>query len=165
MIEAPIQYCPHCGTTLVVQLHSGKLRPSCPNCNWVYFPDPKVAVAALIKQNEQVLLVQRMFDPQKGSWTLPSGFVDAGEDPKHAAMRECLEETGLVIRDIQLVDVLFSQEHPRGASILIIYQAEIEKGELQPGDDANQAAFFTLDHLPPLAFASTYQILNKYLKY
>jgi 8-oxo-dGTP diphosphatase len=163
MIEAPIQYCPRCGTTLEVQLHSGKLRPACPNCAWVYFPDPKVAVAVLIQQNQQVLLVQRMFDPQKGSWTLPSGFVDAGEDPKQAAKRECLEETGLVIRDIQLLDVLFSQEHPRGASILILYRAEIETGELKGGDDANQAVFFDPHHLPPLAFASTYLILSKYL--
>lgn len=162
MIEDPIQFCPRCGSMLIIQLHSGKLRPSCPKCDWIYFPDPKVAVAVLLKLNGQVLLVQRKYDPQKGYWTLPSGFVDAGEDPKLAASRECLEETGLVIREIKLVDVLFSQEHPRGASILIIYRALIEKGELASGDDARQAAFFDLGHLPPLAFASTRMILDTY---
>lgn len=163
MIEGPIQFCPRCGSNLVLQFHSGKLRPSCPNCEWIYFPDPKVAVAVLLKKTDQVLLVQRMYDPQKGHWTLPSGFVDAGEDPMEAARRECLEETGLHIGDIRLVDVLFSQEHPRGASILIIYQAEIMAGELKSGDDANQAAFFSIGDLPPLAFASTYKILEPYL--
>ncbi|HSB66527.1 MAG TPA: NUDIX domain-containing protein [Anaerolineales bacterium] len=164
MIEGPIRFCPRCGSTLIAQLHSGKLRPSCPKCEWVYFPDPKVAVAVLLKQNGQVLLVQRKYDPQKGYWTLPSGFVDAGEDPRQAARRECQEETGLVIRDIRLLDVLFSQEHPRGASILIIYRAEFDKGELTSGDDARQAAFFDFDHLPPLAFASTHLILDQYFK-
>jgi 8-oxo-dGTP diphosphatase len=128
----------------------------------VYFPDPKVAVAVLIKENDQVLLVQRMFDPQKGYWTFPSGFVDAGEDPKLAAKRECLEETGLVVTDIQLIDVFFSQEYPRGASILIIYGAKVESGQLVPGDDAIQAAYFKLHNLPPLAFESTQQILAAY---
>ncbi len=162
MIEGPIEYCPRCGTPLTTQEHSGKLRPTCPNCGWVYFPDPKVAVAVLVKQNEQVLLVQRRYDPQKGHWTLPSGFVDAGEDPVEAARRECEEETGLVIYNLRLQDVLFSQEHPRGASILIIYSATIQKGELKPGDDATQAGFFDKDDLPPLAFASTQSILKQH---
>ena len=163
MIEGPIQFCPRCGFSLIDQLHSGKVRPSCPNCGWVYFPDPKVAVAVLIKKNSQLLLVQRRYDPQKGYWTLPSGFVDAGEDPMEAARRECLEETGLQINSIRLLDVLFSQEHARGASILIIYQAEVAAGELKPGDDANQAAFFSIGDLPALAFASTYKILEQFL--
>lgn len=162
MIEGPIKFCPRCGTTLTEEQHSGKMRPTCPSCDWVYFPDPKVAVAVLLKRGDQVLLVQRMFDPQKGYWTLPSGFVDAGEDPKAAAERECLEETGLVIRVLQLLDVIYSQEHARGASILILYQAEVQSGELIPGDDANQAAYFHIQNLPPLAFASTQQILGIY---
>ncbi len=162
MIEGSIRYCPRCGSTLVSQEHSGKLRPTCPQCRWVYFPDPKVAVAVLVMKNDAVLLVQRMFEPQKGQWTMPSGFVDAGEDPMEAARRECLEETGFTLQNLQLLDVLFSQEHPRGASILIIYRADIQSGDLQPGDDANQAAFFNLNHLPPLAFASTKTILERF---
>jgi 8-oxo-dGTP diphosphatase len=162
MINGKIQYCPLCGTTVIEKIHSGRLRPTCPQCEWVYFPDPKVAVAVLITKDNQVLLVQRLFDPKKGYWTLPSGFIDAGEDPKLAAERECVEETGLKIKDIRLLDVIFSQEHPRGASILILYGAKVRSGELVPGDDANQAVYFQLNNLPPLAFISTQQILSKY---
>jgi 8-oxo-dGTP diphosphatase len=117
-------------------------------------------VAVLIKKSDQILLVQRKYDPQRGHWTLPSGFIDAGEDPKYAAERECLEETGLDVSDLQLVDVLYSQEYPRGASILIIYRANNWSGELHPGDDANQAAFFGINNLPILAFHSTRQIIG-----
>ncbi len=112
MFEGPIKFCPRCGTELIERLHTGKVRPACSTCGWVYFPDPKVAVAVLIRKNDQVLFVQRRYDPQKGRWTLPSGFVDAGEDPKVAVQRECLEETGLVIGEIRLLDVIFGQEHP-----------------------------------------------------
>ena len=162
MFEGPIKFCPRCGTELIERLHTGKVRPACSKCGWVYFPDPKVAVAVLIRKNDQVLFVQRRYDPQKGHWTLPSGFVDAGEDPKLAVQRECLEETGLVIGEIRLLDVIFGQEHPRGASILIVYQAQIQSGELKPGDDAGQVAYFPIHQLPPLAFASTYQILDAF---
>jgi ADP-ribose pyrophosphatase YjhB (NUDIX family) len=147
---------------MVQHIHTGKMRPVCPTCNWVYFPDPKVAVVVLIRKDDHILLVQRMFDPQKGDWTLPSGFVDAGEDPKAAARRECLEETGLVIDEPKLLDVIYSHEYPRGASILILYQAQVESGELKPGDDARQAAYFHIHDLPHLAFSSTHLILDLY---
>ena len=157
-------FCPRCGSNLIEELHSGRMRPTCPSCEWVYFPDPKVAAAVIISDKDSILLVQRMYDPQKGKWTLPSGFIDAGEDPKHAAVRECLEETGLHIVDVQLVDVMFSQEHPRGASILIVYRAKVESGTLKSGDDALQAAFFNIRQLPPLAFTSTYRIIESFYK-
>jgi len=163
MIADPIKFCPRCGTTLIAQLHSGKLRPVCPGCKWIYFPDPKVAALVLIKYDDQVLLVQRRFEPHKGLWTLPSGFVDAGEDPLLTAKRESLEETGLVIHDINLLDVIYSQEYPHGASILILYQAQVQSGLLKPGDDAGQAAYFDIHHLPQLAFSSTKQILDSYI--
>jgi 8-oxo-dGTP diphosphatase len=162
VIEEPIRFCPRCGNALSEQLHTGKLRPACPACGWIYFPDPKVAVAALIKKGEQVLLVQRRYDPQKGRWTMPSGFVDAGEDPAEAVKRECLEETGLIINDIRLLDVVYSQEYPHGASILIVYAAQAQAGEIRPADDVTQAGYFSIHELPPLAFLSTKQILDNY---
>jgi ADP-ribose pyrophosphatase YjhB (NUDIX family) len=93
---------------------------------------------------------------------MPAGFVDAGEDPAKAAMRECLEETGLVVSITGLLDVLFGQEHTRGAHIVIFYKAEIVSGELIPGDDVDMVQFFARDHLPPLAFSTTQRILERY---
>jgi len=157
-----INYCLHCGTALVPQLHTGKLRPTCPNCGWVYFPDPKVAVAVVIRQDDQVLLVKRKYDPHRGDWSLPAGFIDAGEDPRQAAERECLEETGLSVHITQLLDVVAGQEHPRGAHILIVYQAEVISGVLRPADDAEQVSYYPSQDLPPLAFSSTKRILKEH---
>lgn len=148
-----------CGHALVQVQHFGRLRPSCPACGWIYFADPKVAVAALVEQDGQVLLVRRANDPQRGLWTLPAGFVDAGEDPQQAVVRECLEETGLQVRVSALLGVLAGQEHARGAHILIAYQVEVTGGVLHSGDDVDQAAFFSPQALPPLAFATTRKVL------
>lgn len=160
MIADVINFCPRCGAAVVQAERFGKLRPICPACGWIYFADPKVAVAVLIERDRQVLLARRANDPQRGLWTLPAGFVDAGEDPVQAAERECLEETGLQVRIVKLLDVLAGQEHPRGAHIVIFYRAEIVSGDLQPADDVDRVAFFSVDHLPPLAFSTTRKILQ-----
>jgi 8-oxo-dGTP diphosphatase len=160
MLADEVNFCPRCGSGLTQKHVIGRLRPSCPKCDWIFFPDPKVAVAVLVTRRGEILLVRRINRPQQGMWTLPAGFVDAGEDPRLAAERECLEETGLVVKATQLVDVLSVQEHERGANILIVYQAVVYSGELTPGDDADKAEFFRLDELPQLAFNSTRTILD-----
>jgi ADP-ribose pyrophosphatase YjhB (NUDIX family) len=131
----------------------------------VFFPDPKVATVAVVCQDERVLLTRRVNTPGQGRWTFPGGFVDAGEDPARAAERECLEETGLVVRVTGLMDVLSGQEHPRGSHILIVYRGEILSGNLKPGDDADRAEFFEVDQFPPLAFQSTQEIFNRIRKH
>ena len=161
LINGEINFCPRCGSKLSQQERFGSLRPVCPNCDWTYFADPKVAAAGLIEKDGKVLLVRRAIDPMRGLWSLPAGFIDAGEDPMNAVERECFEETGFRVRINQLVDVLFGQEHPRGAHILIVYRAEILSGEMQPGDDVDRVAFFTREELPPLAFSTTRKLLKQ----
>lgn len=160
MIAEGINYCPRCGTTLVVEARFGKPRPVCPSCGWIYFPDPKVAAAVLIEKGSEVLLVRRAVNPERGRWSLPAGYVDAGEDPAHAAVRECLEETGLQVKITGLLDVFAGQDHPRGADIIILYEGEVEDGIIQPGDDVDGAAFFSRAQLPPLAFSTTRKMLS-----
>lgn len=160
MNDRPISYCPYCGTPTVKELLFGGERPTCPNCHWIYFADPKVAVAVVVEQEGKVLLTRRINPPYQGCWTLPAGFVDAHEDPVKAAARECLEETGLVVQVTELLDVLAGREHRNGADILIAYRATILGGNLQAGDDADQVDFFNRDQLPPLAFKTTHKLLK-----
>lgn len=140
----------------------GRLRPACPDCGHIHFEDPKVAVGVLVEKDGQVLLVRRAIVPGQGQWTLPAGFVDAGEDPRRAAERECREETGLDVRVGELLDVLYAREHPRGASIFIVFRGEITGGVMDANDDVDQVGFFSPDALPPLAFTTTTQILDRW---
>lgn len=117
-------------------------------------------MAILVEMDGQVLLVRRANDPRRGLWTLPAGFVDAGEDPVLAAERECLEETGLRVKVTGLLDVIFGLEHPRGAHIVIAYRGESMDGVLRPADDVDRAAYFPRDNLPELAFSATRKILQ-----
>lgn len=159
----PIKFCEQCGNPLQSRVVEGKERPYCSNCDRIYFPDLKVAVAVIVEQGEKILLVRRGIEPHKGSWTLPAGFMDAGEQPEDAAQRECLEETGLHVSVVDLVTIISGQEHARGAHLVIVYRAEVEGGELNASDDAAEAAFFGSDELPPLAFEATMKAVEIWL--
>ena len=157
--ENQIKFCPRCGAAIRREERFGKIHPVCPQCEWIYFDDPKVAAAVLVEQDGRILLVRRINEPYRGLWTLPAGFIDAGEDPAQAAERECLEETGLSVRVKRVLDVIAGREHERGADFVIAYLAEVVAGTLAPGDDADAVEWFARDDLPPLAFTATRKIL------
>ncbi|HUM67641.1 MAG TPA: NUDIX hydrolase, partial [Chloroflexota bacterium] len=86
---------------------------------------------------------------------LPAGYLDQGEDPQVTAVREVWEETGLHVTIDGLLDVYHNPPQQGGASIFILYRGRVIGGELKAGDDADAAAFFSLNALPDVAFAST----------
>jgi 8-oxo-dGTP pyrophosphatase MutT (NUDIX family) len=52
-------------------------------------------VTAVVRRDDQILLVQRVDD---GAWTPVTGIPDPGEEPAVAAVREVREETGVTAR-------------------------------------------------------------------
>jgi 8-oxo-dGTP diphosphatase len=161
MSDSDFNYCSRCGAPVNHEERFGKIRPVCPQCGWIHFVDPKVAAAVLIEQEGRVLLVRRGNEPFRGLWTLPAGFINGGEDPAEAAARECLEETGLNVRVIRVLDIISGKEHSRGADFIIVYQAEVIDGELRPDDDVDAVEWFARENLPPLAFRATQVVLSR----
>jgi 8-oxo-dGTP diphosphatase len=143
-----LRYCPHCAHPLEERLAFDRLRPVCPACGFVHFRNPKVGVSVLVEQGGQVLLVRRAVEPGLGKWCLPSGFIEWDEAPEAAAVRECAEETGLNVALTGFLDVVHYVEDFRGAGINLTYQGQVLGGSLQPGDDADQARFFSPSELP-----------------
>ena len=155
-----ITYCPQCAMRVEERSFEGKLRPTCPNCGYIAFADPKVAATVLIEREGAVLLVRRSIDPGRGLWCFPGGFVDFGEDPLVAAARECREEVGLLVADLKLLDVAFN-----GRVIVITYTtSSFSPPEPTPGDDADLAGWFTPQELPPIAFTSVEEAINTWHK-
>jgi ADP-ribose pyrophosphatase YjhB (NUDIX family) len=158
-----MNYCPRCAHALEDQFAFGRMRRACPACDFVFFREAKVASGALVERDGAVLLVRRVYEPQKGYWALPAGYMDADEGPVAAAIREVHEETGLVVRITGLFGVYHVANDPRGTGVIILYRANIASGELTAGDDASEVAFFTPDSLPRnIAFASTRRALLRW---
>lgn len=150
------RYCTRCATPLASTFIHGRVRPACPACGFVVYLDPKVACAALIARDNQVLLVRRRYQPGQGLWCLPCGFADADEPPERTVEREVAEECAVQVAVGSLLGAYHYLDDPRGAGILLVYQAQIAEGRPQAGDDADDVGFFALDDLPPLSH-STHQ--------
>lgn len=148
-------YCPVCGAPTVMMNRFGKSRPVCTQCDTTVFFEPKVAVVVFVTDDDRVLLVERLFEPSKGTWSLPAGFAEPEEAPTDAAMRETREETGLDIEITGLIDVLHRPDPDGLADIVIVYGARVNGGILNAGDDAAAVGWFTRDALPPLSFRTT----------
>lgn len=153
-------YCPNCGEKLMLQNRNGTQRPTCTACEYVVYHDPKVAVVAIVIQDEKVLLVQRAMNPGQGKWACPAGFVEYDEPPEIAVLRELNEETGYTGEVIRLLDV-FPKKDDGLANIVIVYHVRVTAGELHADDDASDAGWFTRDTLPELVFYPSLTLIGE----
>jgi len=167
MSRSDFVYCPYCATALEVREVYRQQRPVCPNCRFIHFRDPKVAVIGFVTKGEQrdeVLLIRRAVDPGKGKWALPGGYMDAGEMPEAALQRELLEEVGLHVTVNAVLDIFpMVVAGDRSQGIVLAYHAipaYAEQTTLLCDDDVCEAAWFTKVKLPTeLAFESTHTLL------
>src|ERR1044071_8089668 len=100
-------FCPPCGGALVSRvLKEGEpARLVCGACGFVLYLNPKLAACAITRVGEEIVMLRRGIDPEKGKWVFPGGYVDRGETQADAAVRETREEVGLVVEVEDLVGV------------------------------------------------------------
>jgi 8-oxo-dGTP diphosphatase len=71
------------------------------------FPEwPLVGVGGVVIDQGRALLVRRAREPALGEWTIPGGLLEVGETLAAAVERELREETGLVVRVVELIEAL-----------------------------------------------------------
>jgi 8-oxo-dGTP diphosphatase len=123
------------------------IMTTCDECNgWL---NPALAADAAVRRGDSILLIKRKFPPMQGAWALPGGFVDRGENPIDAAVRELLEETGLHGENPKLISVMGdANRDPRKHIVSIVYEIEVSSQQ-QPiaGDDAADAKFWPIDSI------------------
>ena len=122
------------------------------------YPRPALTVdVALVTREDvpRVLLIKRANDPFAKRWALPGGFVEESERLVDAAKRELVEETGVVVNDLeQLYAAGDPDRDPRGWTVSVVFLARMEAGQVNAlaADDAAEADWFSLNKLPALAF-------------
>ena len=105
---------------------------------------PRLAVGAVIVAHRadgpHVVLARRANPPMKGRWSLPGGRVERGETLERALVREILEECGVTVRLLRLLEVI---ELIDGDShhVVLDYECAVVEGSLRAGDDAAEVAW------------------------
>jgi 8-oxo-dGTP diphosphatase len=121
----------------------------------------KVAVDAIVfgysrTEGVSVLLIQRKYAPFKNNWAIPGGFVLPDESLEDAVRRELKEETGIEVNYLeQLYTFGMPKRDPRQRVISVAYFAMVKSGlfqQLMASTDAENAQWFNIKELPPLAF-------------
>ena len=106
---------------------------------------PVVGVGAVIWNGRgELVLIRRAKPPRLDEWSIPGGHLEWGESLKDAVVREVLEETGLAIDIVGLIDVVDSvSRNDAGAVVchyvLIDFAARAIGGELHAASDAREA--------------------------
>ena len=125
----------------------------CDTCGSDGYSNPAVAVDAVaIREGEsgtEVLLIRRGGEPWKGRLAFPGGFVDYGEDPERAVLRELEEETGADGFDpVALAIHGDPGRDPRKHIVALFYLVDVNpEAEPRGGDDAVEAVWAPLDGL------------------
>lgn len=112
-------------------------------------------VFGLDEEDLKILLIQRALPPFENEWALPGGFIRVGEDINTCARRGLEEETGLKnVYLEQLATIGTPDRDPREHVVTIAYFALVNLIDHPPtaATDARNAAWFSFDDLPPLAF-------------
>lgn len=157
------KFCPRCGANLAQKFIKQEQmeRLVCENCNFIFYINPVPAVAVILMNKQQVVLVKRKYQPRQGMWSLPAGFMEFNETTEQTAIREAKEETNFDIAVTELFGVFPGFDDPRVHVVLIVYRGAIVDGHLKPGDDASEVKFFSLNELPAeIAFTSHRRILE-----
>jgi len=161
-----LNYCPRCGSQSLQPKESKAML--CNSCGFQYFHNPAAAVAGIIEQDGNLILVKRARQPQKGFLAFPGGFVDYEESLEEALTREVQEELNLRVTGLTYLvsdwDTYPYQDviYPTTAAYFVAKVADIRQAKA--GDDAEGFSFVPVDKIDParLAFKSSRTALQLY---
>lgn len=158
-----MKFCPRCGKTLALHTSQrttgGRERPGCVSeggCGFVDFGRYSLGVGGLVVDQTQgtepkVLFIQRNEEPNRGSWTIPGGFVEFDELAEPAAVREVEEETGLLCKVVGLVAYRNRIDLADNSSYVVFFMERIGGALREAGnEEIAQAGFYSQQELDQL---------------
>jgi ADP-ribose pyrophosphatase YjhB (NUDIX family) len=160
-----VRFCALCGDEMRVRtvLPDHKRFKACRRCGFVFFPGPKLVAGCLVIETGRVLLLRRGIEPQIDKWTFPGGYVDLGETPAEAALRETREEVGMRVELGRILGVYADPVHPVAA--VVVYIAKPGGEEATVTDEATEVRYFAPPDIPwhEIAFTTTRDALRDWL--
>ncbi|MEC9078019.1 MAG: NAD(+) diphosphatase [Pseudomonadota bacterium] len=144
------KFCGRCGGKTESQSAGHMRRCLNPNCGSEHFPRTDPAVIMLVSYGEKVCLARKS-DWPKDRFSVLAGFVEPGETPEGAVIREVKEEVGISVTNVRYHS---AQPWPFPANLMLGYFAEAESDEISIDDiEIEEAKWVTREDLEPEALA------------
>jgi ADP-ribose pyrophosphatase YjhB (NUDIX family) len=164
-MAAGLNHCSRCGTRLTFGPVEGEDRDrlACPACGYIAYVNPRLVVTTIpVTDDGRVVLLRRGIEPGRGAWAQPGGFLEVDETVTEGAVRETLEETGLVVRPGEIIGLYSRLE---AAVVVLAFEAAILGGEFTPNPEALEIEAFAPDAIPwdGIAFSTTWWALRDWL--
>jgi len=161
-----LRYCSSCGTELVagVPPTEHRERLACPGCGFIAYVNPRLVVTTIpVTDAGEAVLLRRGIEPGYGAWAQPGGFLEVDETVTEAAIRETLEETGLLVEPGELVGLYSRLE---AAVVTLVFEARIVGGEARLTPEALEVRPFAPDAIPwaEIAFKTSYFALRDWIE-
>jgi ADP-ribose pyrophosphatase YjhB (NUDIX family) len=147
-ITASLNFCQRCGAPLAFGMVPGEDRErlACPSCGFIAYVNPRLVVTSIpVTDDGRVVLLRRGFEPGRGLWAQPGGFLEVDETVSEAAIRETYEETGLVIRPGEIVGLYSRLE---AAVVVVAFEAHVVAGEPRLNPEALEIMAFDPAEIP-----------------
>tara|TARA_Y100000748_G_scaffold245940_1_gene210383 strand:+ start:250 stop:762 length:513 start_codon:yes stop_codon:yes gene_type:complete len=161
-----LEYCSNCGLKNKNSYIDGSQRYHCPSCKAIHYENPKPTATLICPKKNSILLGRRAYDPGKGEWGLPGGFMELNETLEEAAMRELKEETNLNGKFNKILGTCSHYGSIFGDVLLIGLVIDLDQdiSSMQAGDDVSELQFFNINELPDLAFDCHRKIVAMYIR-
>lgn len=149
----PYRYCPVDATPLETMEQPDGAR--CPACDRSWYRSPAPSTGCAIVENGRVLVTVRAGEPEKGRIDLPGGFLEPGEHPVDAVIREVREELGVEIGGIAGPLIMATHNYGEGGPFVLAlgFAARLVDGDPKPADDVAEFRWATAGELDGLDFA------------
>jgi ADP-ribose pyrophosphatase YjhB (NUDIX family) len=135
-------FCPRCGAKATIRFPRSL---HCDSCGYAAFFNPKPVGCALARDRDgRVWLARRGFEPGRGRWSMPGGFVDLGETVEAAIVREIEEELAVRAEIGALVGVYSRAD---SGVLVIVFQASLE-GAPRTTAEATEVRAFAPHEVP-----------------
>ncbi len=142
--HATHRFCGTCGAPTQSREGGHTRVCSAPACGRVHFPRTDPAVIMLVAKGDRCLLGRKAEWPA-GRYSTLAGFVEPGESLEDAVRREVMEETGVVVSDVEYHS---SQPWPFPASLMLGFFCKAETEAVQRNDkELEDARWFTREEL------------------
>lgn len=160
------EFCPLCAYHLRRKQIDGRKRLICRRCGWINYENPLPVVVCVVKNKEnEILIGKRNIEPGINKWALPGGFVEAGETPESACLRELKEETGLKGKIKKLIGIYIQKSRDYGPLLVIGYEVSVSRSRLLLNKELKEAKFFGKEDLPDVPFSSHRRMIKEYFIY